>query len=485
MNEIDTDAISRKKPLVPPEQQDSGTYIGLLLGGIILATGAIVLFGDLYSTFSTKGIDITIALIFRMALMLICAYGAISCLFALYRIASLNRMLSKKIGEEFEDFVLYTRPFIEEVIRQRLAVEKVMDKLEVMEKRDNESASSRDESQNLTTSKWWEFLFFVALLTNISIGLYVYLEAHPYEMVPYSVIILGIAWWILMAKYFGILFDPRSIYIPAFFIAFLPTASIVLRIILAPYQALFVVFLVLFFYVAATYYYYKYLTTGIPIFSITKFREEIQVSKKARAEKPAALEIEVKKESILEQMLSRVKKDRIERPVPQPVIKTRQETIAREISLKDIISSAIKTKKERIRLSFMNLIWPHVLCRNGRKISIAGFIMVSLGVVTIIAFPETYENPSLEAIFLGVMFMTAGYSLIWKTGKKVFTWLTPLYLIGTVMSLGSIIIFFHLLTLTSIEAEIQNIALVYIIGIFFLVVDILIGKKSQQLAAHE
>ncbi len=483
MNEIDTDAVSRKKPLVPLEQQDSGTYIGLLLGGIILATGAIVLFGDFYSTFSAKGIDITLAIIFRMGLMLVSAYGAISCFFALYRLASLNRMLSKKIGEEFEDFVLYTRPFIEEVIRQRLAVEKVINKLEVMEKRNIESASSRDESQNLPASKWWEFLFFVALLTNISIGLYVYLEAHPYEMVPYSVIILGIAWWILMAKYFDLLFDPRSIYIPAFFIAFLPTVSIVLRIILAPYQALFVVFLVLFFYVAATYYYYKYLTTGIPIFSITKFRGEIQASKKDRIEK-AAMEIEMKKESVLEQILSRVKKDRIERPVPQPVAKTQQETIAREISLKDVISSAIKTKKERISLTFINLIWPQVLCRNGRKISIAGFIMVSLGVVTIISFPETYENLSLEAIFLGIVFLAAGYSLIWKTGRKVFAWITLLYLAGIIMSLGSIINFFHLLTLTSIEADIQNIAMVYIIGIFFLVVDIILGKRYKHLAAN-
>jgi len=138
MNEINKEVSSKKKPLTVPDQQDSGTYIGLLLGGIILATGTIVLFSDLFSTFSTRGIDITLALIFRMGLMLASAYGAISCFFSLYRIVSLNRMLSKKIGEEFEDFVLYTRPFIEEVIRQRLAVEKVIDKLEVMEKRNIE-----------------------------------------------------------------------------------------------------------------------------------------------------------------------------------------------------------------------------------------------------------------------------------------------------------------------------------------------------------
>jgi len=152
MNEINKEAFSKKKSLTVPESQDSGTYIGLILGGVILATGAIVLFGDLSSTFGTKGIDITLAMIFRMGLMLICAYGAIFCFSALLRIASLNRMLSKKIGEEFENFVLYTRPFIEEVIRQRLAVEKVMDKLEMMEKWNIEKSSKRDEGQNLTTS---------------------------------------------------------------------------------------------------------------------------------------------------------------------------------------------------------------------------------------------------------------------------------------------------------------------------------------------
>lgn len=483
MNEINKEASLEKKPLTVPEQQDSSTYIGLLLGGIILATGAIVLFGDLYSTFGTKGIDITIALIFRMGLMLVCAYGAISCFFALYRIASLNRMLSKKIGEEFEDFVLYTRPFIEEVIRQRLAVEKVIDKLEVMEKRNIESASSRDESQNLTT-KWWEFLFFVALLTNISIGLYVYLEAHPYEMVPYSVIILGIAWWILMAKYFDLLFDPRGIYIPAFFIAFLPTVSIVLQIILAPYQALFVVFLVLFFYVAATYYYYKFLTTGIPLFSITKFREEIKASKKARIEK-TSMEIHMKKESVLEQILYKMKEELKEKTITPPVIETPQEIVVYKINLKEVITTALRTKMQRFLQSFKYLIWPQVLCRNGRKISIAGFIMVSIGIVTTIAFPGTYENLFLEAIFVGIILMAAGYSLIWKTGKKVFAWVTLLYLISIIMSLGSIINFFHLLTLISIEAEIQNIALVYIIGIIFLVVDIIIGKRYKHLAVNE
>ena len=85
MNEINKQVSSKKKPLTVPEQQDSGTYIGLLLGGIILATGTIVLFSDLFSTFSTKGIDITLAIIFRMGLMLACAYGAISCFFSLYR----------------------------------------------------------------------------------------------------------------------------------------------------------------------------------------------------------------------------------------------------------------------------------------------------------------------------------------------------------------------------------------------------------------
>lgn len=472
-----TKASSKKKPITVPEQQDAGTYIGLLLGGIILTTGTAVLFSDLYSTFSTKGIDITFAIIFRMGLMLATAYGAISCFFALYRLAYLNRMFSKKIEEEFEDFVLYTRPFVEEVVRQRLAVEAVIAKLETLEKRSIESHPPR-ESQNLITSKWWEFLFFVALLTNISIGLYVYLEAHPFEMVPYSVIILGIAWWVLMAKYFGLLFDPRAIYIPAFFVAALPTLSILLRIILAPYQALFVVFLVLFFYVAAMYYYYRYLTTGISIFSIAKLREELAASKKAMAEKPIAAKIEAKKESVLEQMLSEIKKPKpIQRQSFIPVFQP--ETKPADVSVSNVIRSAFRAKIQSLRSGLTRIIWPQALCQNGRKISIMGLIMASLGVVAIIAFPDTYEDLYFEAILLGIVLATAGHSLNRKRGKKIFTATSLLFLSGLIMSLGAAISF-HFLSLASLAVDIVKLTLLFTAGLILIMLDIFIDRIHKK-----
>ncbi|SNQ60255.1 hypothetical protein [Candidatus Methanoperedens nitratireducens] len=477
MNEIETETLSEKKPMAALEQQDSGTYIGLLLGGIILATGAVVLFSDLESTFSTRGIDITLSIIFRMGLMLASAYGAISCFFGLYRIAALNRMLSGKIGEEFEDFVLYTRPFIEEVIRQRLVVEKVMDKLETMEKRSIESTAVQQESKSAVSTKWWEFLFYVALLTNISIGLYVYLEAHPYEMVPYSIIILGIAWWVLMAKYFGILFDPRGVYMPAFFIAALPTLSIVLRIFLAPYQALFIVFIGLFFYVAAMYYYYRYITMGIPLFSIAKLREEIEISKKARAEKP---EIEAKKESILEQALSRIKSQEvIEKPAPLHVIRTESEIRALKISLKDVIRSAFRAKIQSIRLGFMSLIWPRAVCQNGRKISCTGLIMAFLGAVSIITFPAIYEDVFLEAVLFGIVLLATGYSLAGKREKRIFTISSSLFFAGILLSLGTAISFYFL-SVESLVENILKIAMQYIAGILFLVLDIFIDRRPKK-----
>jgi len=480
MNEIETETFSEKKPIAPLEEQDSSTYIGLLLGGIILATGAVVLFGDLYSSFSTKGIDITFTIIFRMGLMFASAYGAISCFFGLYRIAALNRMLSRKIGEEFEDFVLYTRPLIEEVIRQRLVVEKVIDKLETLEKRSIESAAVQQESKSAVTTKWWEFLFYVALLTNISIGLYVYLEAHPYEMVPYSIIVLGIAWWVLMAKYFGILFDPRGIYIPAFFITALPTLSIVLRIFLAPYQALFIVFLGLFFYVAAMYYYYRYITMGIPPFSIAKLREEIEASKKPRTEKPVVLEIEERKKSILEQTLSSIKKrEVIEKTAPRPVVRTGTEIGAAEIRLGDVIRSALRAKIQSIRLSFMGLVWPRAVCRNGRKISYTGLIMAFLGAVSIIALPATYEDIFLEAVLLGIVMLAAGYSLAGKREKRIFAISSSLFFAGILLSLGTAISFYFL-SVESLVENISKISMQYVAGILLLVFDIFIGRRPKK-----
>jgi len=229
---------------------------------------------------------------------------------------------------------------------------------------------------------------------------------------------------------------------------------------------------------------YPMISIGILTFSFRR----IKASKKARAEKSAAIEIETEKESILgnlEHILTSIQKDRIEKETSQPVAETLEGTIAREINLREVISRAFRTKIQRFHQSYTNLIWPHVLCRNGRKITISGFIMFSIGVATIMVFPETYENLFLEAIFLGIVFIAAGYSLIWKTGRKLVTWLSLPSLIGIIMSLGSIIIFIHLSTLTSIEEEIQNIALAYIIGIFFLVVDILIGKRYKHLAANE
>ncbi|MBW6471182.1 MAG: hypothetical protein K0A90_08185 [Methanosarcinaceae archaeon] len=509
MNEKKKEVSSKKRPLVISDQQDSGTYIGLIIGTIILVTGAVVLFGDIYSGLKTEGLDITFAFIFRMGLIVAFAYGAISCFSALYRIISLNRMLSKQIGDEFEDFVIYTRPFIEEVIRQRLAVEKVIDKLEVLEKKTNQNSSNREQSQNTTniypkesqnvaSSKWWEFLFFIALLTSISTGLFMYLEQHPYEMVPYSLIILGIAWWILMAKYFNLLFDQRSIYVPALFITFLPTASILLRIVIEIYQALFVVYLILFFYIIILYYYYKYLATGISPFSIEKLKEGIKDSKNIKAEMSAANEIETEKVSVmghLEQILTSIQEDKIEKEAYRSVEYIPEETISHEISSEDVINvirhsfrtkmQSFQTRTQNFFMNCQNLMWPHALSQNGKTISILGFIMVLLGTVTIIVFSETYENIFLEAIFLGVVFIAAGYPLIRKEGKRIFTLSSLPYLIGITMSLYSVIIFFHLSTIASIEENIQTIALTYIIGILFLVIDFLIGKISKHLATNE
>ncbi|MFQ5887713.1 MAG: hypothetical protein ACE5HY_03355, partial [Candidatus Hydrothermarchaeales archaeon] len=90
---------------------------------------------------------------------------------------------------------------------------------------------------------------------------------YPWRFVPYSVIRLGVAWWFVIANFFGLLHDPRSYYLPAAFILVMPTLSLLLRAYMLDFQVLTVVFLLIFLYVISMYGYFSYLATGrIPDF---------------------------------------------------------------------------------------------------------------------------------------------------------------------------------------------------------------------------
>jgi hypothetical protein len=258
---------------IPQEEHALGIYAGLLAGAVILAIGAGVLARDFYLIFSTEGLNLTAAFIFRVALLIISAYGSLACLFSLSRMITMQRMQVRKVDQEFKDFVMYARPLVEEIMRQRIIGERITQKLEQISAREEiekaRQAPTTTPGGEERISRWTEFLLFVAILANISMAIFVYLESHPWEMVPYSLIILAIAWWAVIARFFGLVFDERAYYIPAVFILLMPTLGILLRAYFEPYQVLYIVYIVLFFYIIGIYSYFKYLVSGeLPMISL-------------------------------------------------------------------------------------------------------------------------------------------------------------------------------------------------------------------------
>lgn len=252
---------------LPPEEHAVGIYAGLALGAIVLGIGTLVLFRDMLLTFQSEGLKINLVMVFRFLLMLASAYSSLACVFGLSRLIGLQRMMVRKVDKEFRDFVMYARPLVEEVIRQRIIGEKIVESFEKMGKLSGmEAEKHRFEERRIPSAggfpRWGEFLLFVALLGNISVGLFLYSVQYPWQLVPYSVIALGLMWWLVISKYFGLLTDIRSYYLPAIFILVMPSLSILLRAYILPYQTISLVFAILFLYIIAMYIYFNYLVTG-------------------------------------------------------------------------------------------------------------------------------------------------------------------------------------------------------------------------------
>lgn len=460
---------------MPSVEQNDYLYAGLLSGGLILGIGAVVLFSDIISTFSA-GIELTTILIFRLLLMLLSAYGSTSCFIGFFKIAKMRKTMSKKVSEEYEDFILYATPLVEEVIRQRIVGEVIIEKLEALG--DLGKKLGREASATVLSAPlpgWAKFQLVVTLLGTASVGLFVFLEAHPWELVPYSVLILSFLWYLAIAGYFGLLKDQRSYYIPAIFIALLPTASLLLRIVLQQYQVLYVVFLILGIYIFLMIVHFEYLVTGRKPFGLDFLLEEAQKKvTKARIseEKPVEVpevdikdlikDIEAKKKLRMTQVLSEIS-TRYEQPL-------HEKKMEKPFLL-------IPDRFSYLASKLAEITWPLWLCRSGKKLSLAGMFMTLLSLL-FISITGFYEDFFLETFFIGIVIAVAGYSLGWKTGEKVFTWLTLPYFAGLLMSLGAIAVFFHFIAFPSLE-ELQDIALIYMLGLALILLHMLMENKFR------
>jgi hypothetical protein len=261
---MEREKATRLKDL-PPAEHAVGIYFGLLIGGLVLGIGAVLLFRDLFFTFTEEGIKLSGIILFRILLFFAASFASLACFLGLYRMVFLQRSQVRRVEREFKDFTMYARPLVEEIIRQRVISENLSEKLDNIGRRagfGGKSVYDEGPPELREFAKRGEFLTSVAVLSSMSIGLFIYLERHPWELVPYSLIIMAAAWWYVVARYFDLTYDIRSYYLPALFILLMPSLSIVLRAAIRPYQVVYLVFAILFLYVWAMYTYFDYLTGG-------------------------------------------------------------------------------------------------------------------------------------------------------------------------------------------------------------------------------
>lgn len=250
---------------LPPAEHAVGIYLGILIGGLVLGIGAALLFRELFSTFTGEGIRLNGVILFRILLFFATSFASLACFFGFYRMVFLQRSQVRKVDREFKDFTMYARPLVEEIIRQRVISENLSEKLDNIARRagfGDKSIYDTGPPELRELAKRGEFLTSVAVLSSMSIGLFIYLERHPWELVPYSLLIMAAAWWYVVARYFDLTYDIRSYYLPAMFIMLMPSLSIILRAFIRPYQVVYLVFAILFLYVWVMYTYFDYITGG-------------------------------------------------------------------------------------------------------------------------------------------------------------------------------------------------------------------------------
>ena len=252
-------------------------YIGLTAAAVVLALGVIVLFTDLKNVFTAgDSISLSSDILFKGLLLIFCIYGSVASFTAILKIEDMQKLLVKRVDDSFSDFVNYARPLIEEIIKNRLIQEQLISKLDQKFKSDEIiSNKTYTHVKQETTLGREEFLILVSILGTLNVGLFIYLDAHPYVLVPYSLIILALSWWALFALYFKLVDDVRSYYLPAIFVLAVPTLSIVLRAYIDPFKVLYVVFFILYLYIVVMYSYLKYLATGEAVISPKRFKNFI------------------------------------------------------------------------------------------------------------------------------------------------------------------------------------------------------------------
>lgn len=455
-------------------QTSNELIFGVIIAIIILSLVAVVLFIQITSGLK-QGEVLTGENIFRGGLFLASAFAIFSCARAIIAINDTKKTKVSKVEETFQDFATFASPLVQEIIVARMINEKLIGRLDSLQELKNYETSKKVFDQE--SLNWGEFLMQVGLLGSASVGLFVFLDQHPFNLVPYSLMILAIAWYIIIANFFNAWEDTRSYYIVAIFMLTVPSLSIALRAVFEYNQALYYTFVGLLIYVYALYSYIKYIKTGLLPKAIQNILDKIAkeaAKKQSIKEKKELLDRESR--SVLYKVLSGI------RTKPKPSVSESDMTgpsVLKTLAEKTKIFHRLIPYKIFSRAKSLNL--TAILYNMGKISLLVGLIaVISNTIGFLIDLPLLSPEIYVEFAAIGMILLVSGFSLLGKkhipTSRNTFL----IYLLGIFLS-GAGVLLFQVLTLNELILNISLILLLYFGGLGLLVIDILITRRRQKL----
>lgn len=469
MNDNITD---QKKKIYPRNTNE--LFFGVLIAIIILILVAVVLFTQITSGLK-QGQVLTGDNIFRGGLFLASAFAIFSCVKAIIALNDIKKNNVSNVEETFQDFATFASPLVQEVIVARMVNEKLIGRLDELQGLVNYQTSKKGFEQE--SLNWGEFLMQVGLLGSTSVGLFVFLDQHPFNLVPYSLMLLAVAWYLIIANFFDAWEDTRSYYIVAIFMLTVPSLSIALRAVFEYNQALYYTFVALLIYVYALYSYIKYIKTGLLPKSVQTILDKAakEVTKKASQEEKKEF-LEKESRSILDKVISSI------RARQKPTVSKLEEPgpgIFKRIAEKTKIFHKIIPFKFFSR--FKSLKSTVILYNFGKITLIAGLVLVISGTIGFwMDIPFFTPDIHIEFIAIGLIMLVSGFSLLGKKHIPISRSTIIIYLSGIFLSCSGVLLF-QILTVDQFISNLSLVLLLYFGGFGLFIIDILITRKKQKL----
>jgi len=459
-----------KKRTVPGNTNE--LFFGVIIAIIILILVAAVLITQIASGFR-QGEGLTGDNIFRGVILVASAYAIFSCVKAIISINNFKRSDTSAVQGSFNDFVTYASPLVQEVIIARMVNEKLIERLDTMQGSIKYGAAKKAFDQE--SLNWGEFLMQVGLLGSASVGLFVFLDQHPFNLVPYSLMLLAVAWYVIIANFFNAWEDTRSYYIVAIFMLTVPSLSIALRAVFEYNQALYYTFVALLIYVYALYSYIKYIKTGLLPKSIQTILDKAtnQVAKEASKKEEKTI-LEKGSRSLLYKAISGIRA----KPVV-PELKGPGTGIDKNIAGKTKLFNRIIPYKFFSR--FKSITATAILYNFGKIALVAGLALVMSGIIGFFMnIPVFNQENYFEFASVGLIMLVLGVSLLVRKHIPPSRNTIIIYLLGIFMS-GAGVLLFQILTLEEFKSDLSLVLLLYSGGLGLLIINILLARRKREL----